>query len=153
MRPLFDLFGCRQVAYQRRRHAIEQCQDVWVLLRLPACHDVGKTLAARGQHAFAHRETCGGQMQPAGGILRRNAATAQRRGGIAAEDAAGRLHLTAVGLAMRERVLAARRKGLSDIMARWQPEKHPDVLALLDRMTATLVRDLPAPEQLEERAH
>jgi len=79
--------------------------------------------------------------------------TALRRGGIAAEDAAGRLHLTAVGLAMRERVLAARRKGLSDIMARWQPEKHPDVLALLDRMTATLVRDLPAPEQLEERAH
>jgi len=79
--------------------------------------------------------------------------TALRRGGIAAEDAAGRLHLTAAGLAMRERVLAARRKGLSDIMARWQPEKHPDVLALLDRMTATLVRDLPAPEQIEERTH
>jgi hypothetical protein len=30
-------------------------------------------------------------------------------------------------------------------MARWEPEKHPDVLALLDRMVDTLVRDLPAP--------
>jgi len=70
--------------------------------------------------------------------------------GVAAEDEAGRVLLTARGIAMREQVLAARRKGLSDLMARWEPDKHPDVLALLDRMTATLMRDLPAPGQIEE---
>jgi EmrB/QacA subfamily drug resistance transporter len=72
--------------------------------------------------------------------------------GIAEKDRAGNLRLTAAGTAMRDRVLAARRKGLSDIMARWEPERHPDVLALLDRMVATLVRDLPAPGQLQGAA-
>ncbi len=67
--------------------------------------------------------------------------------GIAAADAAGHLHLTAAGSAMRDRLLAARRQGLAELMARWQPDKHPDVLALLDRLANTLVRDLPAPGQ------
>jgi len=67
--------------------------------------------------------------------------------GIAEPDAAGNLRLTAAGVAMRDRVLAARRQGLADLMARWEPDRHPDVLALLDRMVATLVRDLPAPGQ------
>jgi EmrB/QacA subfamily drug resistance transporter len=67
--------------------------------------------------------------------------------GIAEPDAAGNLALTAAGAAMRDRVLAARRQGLADLMARWEPDRHPDVLALLDRMVATLARDLPAPGQ------
>ena len=46
---------------------------------------------------------------------------------------------------MRERVLAARRQGLDELLARWEPEKHPDVVALLNRLVETLVRDLPAP--------
>jgi hypothetical protein len=37
-------------------------------------------------------------------------------------------------------------------MARWEPDKHPDVLALLDRMVETLVRDLPAPGQMQGSA-
>jgi hypothetical protein len=48
---------------------------------------------------------------------------------------------------MRDRLLAARRKGLADLMARWEPDKHPEVLGMLDRMVDTLVRDLPVPEQ------
>jgi MFS family permease/DNA-binding MarR family transcriptional regulator len=70
--------------------------------------------------------------------------------GIAAQDAAGNLRLTAMGIEMRDRLLAARRKGLADVMARWEPDKHPDVLALLDRMVDTLVRDLPAPGQFHD---
>jgi EmrB/QacA subfamily drug resistance transporter len=77
---------------------------------------------------------------------------ALRARGIVEEDAAGNLRLTAAGTAMREQVLAARRKGLSEVMARWEPQRHPDVLALLDRMVATLVRDLPAPGQLQGAA-
>jgi DNA-binding MarR family transcriptional regulator len=72
--------------------------------------------------------------------------------GIAEKDAAGNLRLTAAGTSMRDRLLAARRDGLADLMARWEPDKHPDVLALLDRMVATLVRDLPAPGQFHGAA-
>jgi DNA-binding transcriptional ArsR family regulator len=74
---------------------------------------------------------------------------ALRDRGIVAADAAGNLQLTAAGSAMRDRLLEARRKGLADLMARWEPDKHPDVLALLERMVGTLVRDLPAPGQLQ----
>jgi EmrB/QacA subfamily drug resistance transporter len=69
--------------------------------------------------------------------------------GIADKDATGSLRLTAVGSVMRDCLLAARRKGLADLMARWEPDKHPDVLALLNRMADTLVRDLPAPGQFQ----
>jgi DNA-binding MarR family transcriptional regulator len=58
----------------------------------------------------------------------------------------GQLQLTALGLQMRERVLTARRQGLDELLKRWEPEKHPDVVALLNRLVETLVRDLPAPE-------
>jgi DNA-binding MarR family transcriptional regulator len=68
--------------------------------------------------------------------------------GIAEKDAIGDLRLTPKGASMRDRLLAARREGLADLMARWEPDKHPDVLALLNRMTDTLVRDLPAPGTL-----
>lgn len=48
--------------------------------------------------------------------------------------------------------MEARRKGLADLLARWEPAKHPDVLALLNRLTETLVRDLPVPDALYETA-
>jgi DNA-binding MarR family transcriptional regulator len=67
--------------------------------------------------------------------------------GVVEKNAAGALRLTEAGRAMREKLLAARRQGLSDMLTRWEPDKHPDVLALLDRMVATLVRDLPMPRQ------
>ncbi len=73
--------------------------------------------------------------------------------GIAGKDATGTLRLTANGTLMRDRLLAARRKGLADLMARWEPDKHPDVLAMLNRMVDTLVRDLPAPEQSRNPAY
>ena len=57
----------------------------------------------------------------------------------------GELRLTALGLEMRNRLTEARRKGLTDLLARWEPDKHPDVLALLTRLAETLGRDLPVP--------
>ena len=72
--------------------------------------------------------------------------------GIAERDGAEDLRLTAAGTVLRDRLLAARRQGLADLMARWEPDKHPEVLALLDRMVATLVRDLPAPGQFQGAA-
>jgi MFS family permease len=75
------------------------------------------------------------------------ALTALYERGIAETDAKGNVLLTDKGTSMRDRLLAARRKGLADLMARWEPDKHPEVLGMLDRMVDTLVRDLPAPSR------
>ena len=66
--------------------------------------------------------------------------------GLAQKDVNDELRLTPAGLAMRDRVVAARRNGLADMLARWQPEQHPDVLALIERMAQALTSDLPAPK-------
>ncbi|HYY36913.1 MAG TPA: MFS transporter [Xanthobacteraceae bacterium] len=65
--------------------------------------------------------------------------------GIAEKTADGELQLTSVGAAMRDRIVAARRKNLADMLTRWRPEEHPDVLALIERMAQALTSDLPAP--------
>jgi len=65
--------------------------------------------------------------------------------GVVEKSELGELRLTAFGLKMRSRLMEARRMGLTDLLARWEPEKHPDVLALLNRLAETLVRDLPVP--------
>src|SRR5262249_55467156 len=64
--------------------------------------------------------------------------------GIAEKNAKGELELTSTGVAMRDRIVAARRKGLADMLARWRPEEHPDVLALIERRARPLTSDLPA---------
>jgi hypothetical protein len=65
--------------------------------------------------------------------------------GLTQIDARGEIRLTAAGAAMRERAIAARRKGLADMLARWEPQQHPDVLALIERFSQALMRDLPSP--------
>jgi len=64
---------------------------------------------------------------------------------IVEQNEHGELRLSALGREMRNRLTKARREGLADLLARWQPDKHPDVLALLNRLAETLVRDLPVP--------
>jgi EmrB/QacA subfamily drug resistance transporter len=71
---------------------------------------------------------------------------ALRARGIAEEKDNGELQLTALGASLRDRVVAARRTGLSDMLARWRPEQHPDVLALIEGMAQALTSDLPAPK-------
>jgi EmrB/QacA subfamily drug resistance transporter len=66
--------------------------------------------------------------------------------GIAKKTASGELELTSTGVAMRDRIVAARRKNLADMLAHWRPEQHPDVLALIERMAQALTSDLPAPK-------
>jgi DNA-binding MarR family transcriptional regulator len=66
--------------------------------------------------------------------------------GIVEKTGSGELQLSALGTTMRDRVVTARRKGLADMLARWQPEQHPDVLALIERLAQALTRDLPQPQ-------
>jgi DNA-binding MarR family transcriptional regulator len=74
------------------------------------------------------------------------------RRGIVEDDNAQHLRLTPVGLEMRDRLRATRSKGLADLLARWEPERHPDVLALVNRLVDTLTRDLPTPGAVEKHA-
>ena len=66
--------------------------------------------------------------------------------GIAEKRTDGPLRLTPAGIALRDRIVAARRQGLADMLARWKPEQHPDVLALIERMAQALTGDLPTPQ-------
>jgi EmrB/QacA subfamily drug resistance transporter len=66
--------------------------------------------------------------------------------GLAEQRPSSEFILTDAGAAMRERMLAARRRNLADLLARWQPEQHPDVLTLIDRLARALSTDLPAPQ-------
>jgi DNA-binding MarR family transcriptional regulator len=66
--------------------------------------------------------------------------------GIVEKTGSGELQLSALGTTMRDRVVTARGKGLADMLARWQPEQHPDVLALIERLAQALTRDLPQPQ-------
>jgi EmrB/QacA subfamily drug resistance transporter len=66
--------------------------------------------------------------------------------GLAEQRPSSEFILTDAGAAMRERMLAARRRNLADLLARWQPEQHPDVLTLIDRLARALSTDLPSPQ-------
>jgi hypothetical protein len=41
------------------------------------------------------------------------------------------------------RVLEARRRGLAELLEGWEPEKHDDVRAMLDRLARELSSEIP----------
>jgi len=59
----------------------------------------------------------------------------------------GDLSLTAAGRAAYDRLVAARRDRLDELLERWEPEKHAEVEALVRRLAAALVGQLPRPPQ------
>src|SRR5262249_29854548 len=67
--------------------------------------------------------------------------------GYVAKSATGDLALTAAGRAAHDRLVAARRDRLNELLERWEPEKHAEVQALLQRLAAALVEQLPPPPQ------
>jgi len=67
--------------------------------------------------------------------------------GYVAKSATGDLALTAAGRAAHDRLVAARRDRLNELLERWEPEKHAEVQALLQRLAAALVEQLPRPPQ------
>ena len=61
------------------------------------------------------------------------------------KGATGTLALTAAGRAAHERLVVARHERLNELLARWEPEIHAEVQALLQRLAAALVEQLPRP--------
>jgi len=65
--------------------------------------------------------------------------------GYLAKGATGDLALTAVGRSAHDRIVAARRERLNELLVRWEPKKHAEVQALVQRLAAALVETLPRP--------
>jgi hypothetical protein len=55
------------------------------------------------------------------------------------------LELTAAGQAEHERLVAAIRAGLGDLLQGWDPEAHPEVRQMLDRLSHAYASELPEP--------
>jgi EmrB/QacA subfamily drug resistance transporter len=53
----------------------------------------------------------------------------------------GRLNLTVAGQAAADRLFAARRAGLRDLLADWSPEQHAELADLLNRLSRAILGD------------
>jgi MFS family permease len=60
-------------------------------------------------------------------------------------DTDGAIVLSAPGDAAYERILEARRAGLRDLLDGLEPERHPELQRLVERLGRDLVREMPAP--------
>ncbi len=79
-----------------------------------------------------------------------------QEGLIAVSDGNGQLlheraTLTPAGRVAVDRLVAARRQGLNELLEGWSPEEHDDLCRLVDRLTRELLDDEEAPE-LEDGA-
>jgi DNA-binding MarR family transcriptional regulator len=71
---------------------------------------------------------------------------AQLRGrSLVRSDTDGTIELTSTGRAGYERLVAARRAGLRELLDGWQPDQHREIEELVDRLARDLVREMPVP--------
>jgi EmrB/QacA subfamily drug resistance transporter len=61
------------------------------------------------------------------------------------EDEGGSLVLTAAGAGIDERLAELRRARLRELLDGWEPDAHPEVMRLVDRLGRDLVSEMPAP--------
>ena len=57
----------------------------------------------------------------------------------------GPIELTQSGREDYERLVTARREGLRDLLSGWDPDEHPQLRELLDKLGRDLVSEIPAP--------
>jgi EmrB/QacA subfamily drug resistance transporter len=69
-------------------------------------------------------------------------AVLEERGLVA--DGDGRVGLTALGVASHDRVVAARRERLAELLGGWNPEEHADLRRLLDQLAQAVTSSMPA---------
>ena len=70
---------------------------------------------------------------------------ADLRGRGLVRDDEGRVALTAAGADVHERLVELRCARLRELLDGWEPEAHPDVMKLVDRLGRDLVSEMPAP--------
>jgi DNA-binding MarR family transcriptional regulator len=67
--------------------------------------------------------------------------------GLVATD--GRVELTPLGQASQERLVAARRVRLGELLGGWNPEEHADLRRLLDELARAVTSAMPAPPRAD----
>jgi DNA-binding MarR family transcriptional regulator len=60
-------------------------------------------------------------------------------------DAGGPIELTKTGREDYERIVTARRDGLRELLSGWDPDEHPQLRELIDKLGRDLVSEIPAP--------
>ncbi len=68
---------------------------------------------------------------------------------LVAEGGDGSLHLTALGDSQWARLVAARREGLDEYLAGYDPDEHPDLRRMLDDLARDVVTVIPAEPSLQ----
>ncbi len=135
-----------------RAHLDLEPRGVWMLYRLadrPGCtlQQVGSRLGVDPAHLEASIETL-----IAAGLLRRDGHDAARASGGPGLPAPGlldggagvdgaNLELTSAGHQAIERLTAARRDSMTELLEGWDPEAHPEVLELVRDLARALMAD------------
>ena len=68
---------------------------------------------------------------------------------LVGEGGDGSLHLTALGDTQWDRLVAARRQGLDEYLAGYDPDDHPDLRRMLDDLARDVVSEIPAEPSLQ----
>ena len=68
---------------------------------------------------------------------------------LVGEGGDGSLHLTALGDTQWDRLVAARRQGLDEYLAGYDPDEHPDLRRMLDDLARDVVSEIPAEPSLQ----
>ena len=71
------------------------------------------------------------------------------QGDLVGEGGDGELHLTALGDSQWARLVAARREGLDEYLAGYDPDEHPDLRRMLDDLARDVVSVIPAEPSLQ----
>jgi DNA-binding MarR family transcriptional regulator len=67
------------------------------------------------------------------------------RGSLVERDSGGPIELTKSGREDYERLVTARRDGLRDLLDGWDPDEHPPLRELMDKLGRDLVSEIPTP--------
>ena len=111
----------------------------WLLFRLAQETPVTPEDLSARLHAPADRLT------PALAQLHRDGLVTMEGAG---SDHSGTIVLTDAGLQARDRLVAARREGLAELLDGWAPEQHAELAALLSRLARGLLADDPGEPKL-----
>jgi EmrB/QacA subfamily drug resistance transporter len=60
-------------------------------------------------------------------------------------DGGGQIDLTKTGREDYERLVTARRDGLRELLSGWDPDEHPQLRELIDKLGRDLISEIPAP--------
>jgi hypothetical protein len=114
--------------------------EIWLLVRL--CLAPGPLASARLSEDFS--ETVERLEDIGERLVAKEIAARHRHGALAPTDR---------GREAFQRIVAARRARLAQLLERWAPEQHAEVKSMLDGLARALIAELPAASSSEQMRH